>query len=230
MNLTQRIGPLPLWVWGGLAAVGVWFFFLRGKAGTGQQAQQGLTQGTDSAYGLGFAQGQQAATASAQPASATATGSTITVGNSNGAGVPVWSYNVAQQGVIGRVPDNTTLPLVSAAPGFHMGEPGYLVKFGGGTGWVSGSNVISTQQGQGQGQPGQGGPARKHGIGSRSSNMWHDSHPLIGAPVKYPHYVRAVGGPRAHAHEIHRVARQAGVHPARIAMLNPVPTGMIRVA
>ena len=60
--------------------------------------------------------------------------------------------------------------------------------------------------------------------------MWHESHPLVGAPVPYGHFVRAVGGAANHRREIHRVASQAGVHPARVAMLNPHPTGMIRVA
>ena len=76
---------------------------------------------------------------------------------------------------------------------------------------------------------GVGGPVRRS-IGSRSSNLWSDAHPLIGAPVPIAHWTRAVGGGSNHMNEVWRVSSQAGVHPARILALNARPAGLIRVA
>jgi len=93
-------------------------------------------------------------------------------------------------------------------------------------GWIFAGDVIG-------GVGGVGGPrtARKHAMGSRAAApIWSDAHPLVGGPVRYPHYVQAVGGPANHGREVARVARQAGVHPARVAMLNPTWTGRIRIA
>lgn len=74
---------------------------------------------------------------------------------------------------------------------------------------------------------GMGGPA----IGSRGSHLWHTGgHPLHKEQPIFPHYVRARGGAKLHHAEIHRVARQTGVHPARLMALNPRYTGVIRVA
>lgn len=72
-----------------------------------------------------------------------------------------------------------------------------------------------------------GGPAS---VGSRSATLMHYAHPLLTRRVVYSHFVRAVGGPAAHKAEVHRVAGQAGVHPARLEALNPVYTGKIRIA
>jgi hypothetical protein len=80
---------------------------------------------------------------------------------------------------------------------------------------------------QGQGGAGVGGPAS---IGSRSATLWSAHHPTLSAPHRYPHFVRSIGGAPNHTREIARVAEQAGVHPARLLMLNPEPTGYIRVA
>ena len=225
--LTRRIGPLPGWAWGGLVAVGVWWFFIRGKgtASTTGTGTASATPGPDATYGLGFAQGQQAATASAQPATAQPAGPKLTLGNPpDQRGIPVWSLDKSNQGVVGYVQPGQ-IPYVAPTVGFN-GEQGYSVPWGSGTGWVSGQYVTGIG-----GAGGIGGPARKHSIGARSrAPEWHDAHPLIGQNVRYAHYVRAVGGPGNHAREVGRVARQAGVHPARVAMLNPEYTGRIRVA
>lgn len=79
------------------------------------------------------------------------------------------------------------------------------------------------------GGPGLGGPKS---IGSRSKSMWHNggAHPGLRRDPAFPQYVRAVGGPRGHVAEVHRVAAAAGVHPARLLALNPFHTGRIRIA
>lgn len=74
---------------------------------------------------------------------------------------------------------------------------------------------------------GVGGPVS---VGSRSASLMHGAHPLLKRRVVYTHFVRAVGGPGAHEGEIHRVAKAAGIHPARLQALNPTYTGRIRIA
>lgn len=67
-------------------------------------------------------------------------------------------------------------------------------------------------------------------IGSRSAVLMTPFHPDLGRTVRYPQLVLAAGGPAAHRSELHRVAAQAGVHPARLIALNPHYRGLIRVA
>ena len=67
-------------------------------------------------------------------------------------------------------------------------------------------------------------------VGSRSATLFAGHHPLARVAHRYPHFVRAVGGAPNHTREVHRVAQQSGVHPARLMMLNPEPTGWLRVA
>jgi len=240
--LTRRIGPLPGWAWGGILAAGVWWFFLRGKTGsTSPTTGAATTPGPDATYGLGFAQGQQAVQASL-PQQATAAVQNFMLqlrGNVNPetgqafpgstpVNIPLFADTQASR-QIGTMPISSSVS-ASGAPvqGTYNGRqveyypvPGP----GGSTAYILAQDVAGIQQG------GIGGPTRKHAIGSRArAPEWHDSHPLIGAPVRYAHYVRAVGGPGNHRREVARVARQAGVHPARVAMLNPQYTGRIRVA
>ena len=247
--LTQRIGPLPAWVWGAGAAVAVWFFLLRGKS-AGAAAATGKQAPGD--YSLGYAQGLQAANPQgAAPGPAPApTQQTITIRertssgpfaqyDSISPGVPV--YLQPGRGQIGTAGFGSVQKLAVTSPGPGMGvlsqgnpsegpSNGFTstywgIQYGPATGWV-GANDVSNA-----GPSAVGGPARKHAGGSRQAAAhWSDAHPLIGAPVRYPHFVRAVGGPGNHQREVHRVAHQAGVHPARIQMLNPRHTGMIRVA
>ena len=78
---------------------------------------------------------------------------------------------------------------------------------------------------------GKGGPwyGRGGSIGSRSANLWWGGHPLLKQRIRYPQFVKAGGGPAQHQVEVHRVARQAGVHPAQVLAANPHFTGLIRV-
>ena len=232
--LTRRIGPLPGWAWGGLVAVAAWWFFLRGRSATSSSSSgAGTAPNSNSVYGLGYAQGLQAAGANAPPPTATpAPGRRGVVKSTDPnytGGAGIFSSPSTTGGTIAIVPQGTQLS-VTGPP--VTGQPWGGVDFwwpvdeGGRPGFISGSLFQVDQAGVG----GAGGTARKHAVGSRSAWLHHDAHPLIGANVRYAHYVRAVGGPANHRREVHRVAQQSGVHPARIAMLNPEYTGRIRVA
>jgi len=232
--LTQRIGPLPAWVWGGIAAVGVWYFLLRGKttSATSASTPNAAASGSQlaSGYGLGFAQGQQAAQASQAPASVTPAGlptlnwhfgpptSQNWVWRLTPSGQAAWQRQTGSPANFALQPSNSPPPPWLPQYSYQIAEipPGATLQ----------QYLDAAIQG-GVGGPG---TSRKHASGSRSAALWHDAHPLIGAKVLYPHYVSAVGGPANHGREVARVARQAGVHPARVLMLNPTPTGRIRIA
>lgn len=236
-TLTQKIGPLPAWAWGGLAAVGVWYFLLRGKAtgATGNAAAAGSQ--LSSGYGLGYAQGLQAAGPLATSATTGGKG-TVRAGSSNpglaqapysNSQIPLYATGADPSNPtygahrVGLVPFGTSLTVTgpSTQVPWGTGQSTLLpVNYLGSTYYVSVDDVTQTA--------GIGGARRS--IGSRSANLWHHSHPLIGARVPYQYHVRAVGGAPNHAREVHRVALQAGVHPARLMALNPTPTGYIRVA
>jgi hypothetical protein len=74
------------------------------------------------------------------------------------------------------------------------------------------------------------GGGRAHARGGRSADLMAGHHPLMRAVPLRAHWVKAVGGPSNHHAEVARVARQAGLHPARLLALNPRATGFIRVA
>lgn len=228
--LTRKIGPFPGWAWGGLVAVAAWYFLLRGKpAGTSTNAAAAGSQ-LQSGYGLGYAQGLQAAGPQTQAQQVAQTPGNllrlVTQQASPGnwpQGVPVWDSPHTGGNPVAYVPYGSAIPTTGAqvnAGGFTW----YPVTGpGGSTGWIA-SNTVAGFGGASQGIGG------AKSIGSRSANLMHHAHPLIGARVPYQFHVRAVGGAPNHAREVHRVALQSGVHPARLMALNPTPTGYIRVA
>lgn len=243
--LTRKIGPLPGWAWGGLIAGALWWFFIRGKGSTGTGTPNAAASGSQlaSGYGLGFAQGQQAAQANTTTSSSSAAGQP----NASVAGIRAGNvgnetghdyYGGSPPGTLqklGQLPFETPVqitgaPTVANVPWQNTTVPVPVYPLKGPAGqpiYMQTVDVVPGAGGLGVGGPG---TARKHAIGSRSAWLHHDAHPLIGAPVRYAHYVRAVGGPANHRREVARVAHQAGVHPARVAMLNPEYTGHIRIA
>ena len=248
----------------GVAAVGIWFFFLRQKGPAAPLGTRGAVTPTGQAttdYSLGYAQGIQAAP---QPPPAAPQGPpapTLPPGSfkAGATGQTVWSGHLYRWAVTGpnqgpevavstmklsgRVSDqigrlvyfNPNIPSDSLGDRvwfLGLTDGGFELPAWGTAPWPPPylgpvpQDALATNTGTGVGGP----AARKFHSGSRSSHEWHDAHPLVGARVLYPHYVRAVGGPARHVHEVHRVARQAGIHPARVLMLNPQHTGRIRIA
>lgn len=248
--LSGRTFGIPNVVLIGAAALGVWFLFLRGRA-TGPTSKAGTSPSGQATtdYSLGYAQGQQAATANQQASSSAQASSSsqsqcppdtpvnLADWRRSSAGFAItWEY--APSGSYGTFIRNCVAysHIESGAAVQQILSQGGKVYFFPTPGNPIPGNLGSVWQatpltGQGAGvTPGVGGPSRHRAAGSRSHFEWHDAHPMVGGRVPYPHYVAAVGGPANHVREVHRVARQAGVHPARVLMLNPEHTGRIRVA
>lgn len=240
--LTQKYGPLPGWAWAGVAAAGAWLLLprLRGAAGTTSSTTSASGPSSDSVYGLGYAQGLQAAgpAASANPvgAIASAVQSMVTL-----KGRPGYRTDASGRAIIGiwRIPGTSGGEVTELTEGTSLQSAGQPVegelysnsKFwqpvrlsDGSVGYVwAPDTIVATQSTTG----GVGGPGA---MGSRSADLMSPWHPLVTAHHSYPHFVRAVGGAPNHSREVVRVAQQAGVHPARLMMLNPDPTGWVRVA
>jgi hypothetical protein len=212
--LTRKYGPLPGWAWAGAAALGAWFLIPKltgsksGTTGTANAAASGSQ--LSSGYGLGYAQGLQAAQV-AQPAQSSVT----TSPTQSQATVPSFQQWLLT-GVTGQRQD-----LAQAIAGGRWND-------------LTGQYAKETAQLESSGAvPGTGGPISVGGPGakgSRSAFLMAGHHPLIKMPPRHEYFVRAVGGPGNHTREVARVAQQAGVHPARLMMLNPNPGGYIRVA
>lgn len=233
-------------------AVALWFFFLRGRSPSPSTSQAGAASTANpstAGYSLGYAQGLQAA--GVQQASQ---GSIPSATSSNGC-PPDTAFNLADWRLYGgtweyapggrygtwvkncvaysHIDSEGSVQQILSQGGkvYFFPTPGNPVPGNLGSVW-QGTPLTGGIPGvpAGVGGASGGAPKRKQHIGSRSAHEWQDAHPLVGERVLYPHYVRAVGGPRNHAREVRRVATQAGVHAARIQMLNPEHTGRIRVA
>jgi hypothetical protein len=214
--------------------------------GTSTSTQAGQAgSALESGYGLGYAQGQQSSQANVQPPAPPAAPTppappAAPVAKANGT---VWLHSQpsATSPVAGILAQGQTVPTTGSPvqgenfcatylPGNPCSNAWVPVTYAGAPAFAFSLDVTVQAASAPIGGPG---TSRKHAIGSRSAApQWHDSHPLIGAPVQYAHYVR-VGGAKthaAHSRNVARVASQAGVHPARIAMLNPNPTNLIRIA
>ena len=242
-------------------AFGIYWFFIRGRTGAKAPSGTSPTGQATTDYSLGYAQGIQASMPGGVTQGPSAPQIlSIRQSHADDPNAPTAQWDKTFRGVpirprpgpvgfIGLVPFGSTIqatgqpvqgdnnlgsPASPSGPTASSATPQQGVSTWWPVGYAGAIGYLSAYDVSGQGQPGVGvgGPSRKHAIGSRSANLYHDAHPLIGASVRYAHYVR-VGGPRtaaAHHANIHSVAQQAGVHPARVAMLNPVPTGLIRIA
>jgi hypothetical protein len=97
-------------------------------------------------------------------------------------------------------------------------------------------NFLPRIGGSDEGGVGGAAPRRRVSVGSRSSHAWNYFHPSMKQRVRYVHYVKSpvgVGGaaiPAAHIRSIHELARQTGIHPARLLALNPHHTGLLRIS
>lgn len=215
--LTRKAGPLPVWAWAAIVGGGAGVLYLRGKGQSATPAATGA-QATDGSSGQGiFAPSPIIVTPGNMPASISSanpppapgtTLTTVTLSGGDARGVPIWSANVQAQGVIGYAPAGTVLPMIGPAPGFHGPEPGYLVRWAGQTGWVSGTNVSSAGMGGGgtssavKTLPGAG------KVGRFSSRHAHPQFLGVGMG----------GGGRA---GLRAVSKRTGLPEARLMALNP---------
>lgn len=218
--LTQKIGPFPGWAWAGLVAVGAWYFFLRGKSGATPNAAAAGSQ-LQSGYGLGYAQGLQAAGPPAAPTTQTSGTPPALNWHFGPPTSPNWVWRLTPSGTAAWQQNTGSAPNFTLQPS-NSPPPSWLPQYSYQIAEIPPGQTLQNYLG------GVGGAAKS--IGSRSARLMHDAHPLIGARVPYQYHVRAIGGPANHAREVHRVALQSGVHPARLMALNPTPTGYIRVA
>jgi len=230
--LTRSYGPLPGWAWAGVVGAGIWLLLprLRGASGTSTSGAT-ATPGPDATYGLGYAQGLQAAGPSSSGATPIGTPTT-----------PTWQFGPGWQNLgsgrwIWRVTPTfrqqypqfgaQSFPGSSSPPEIAFpNAPQY------GWQWAAvpeGETDVAYAQ-QLNANPASAGVGGPGAMGSRSASLMSPWHPLVSAHHRYPHFVRAVGGAPNHTSEVARVAQQAGVHPARLMMLNPNPNGWVRVA
>jgi hypothetical protein len=228
--LTRSYGPLPGWAWAGVVGAGIWLLLprLRGSS-SATPGRATATPGPDATYGLGYAQGLQSAGANAPaPSRSGAAGTTAT----NSEQVPIYLRSQpGPQGVAALLAPGASVPAAGApVTGGSYTTPSGLtsnqwqpVTYSGTTLYAPAIQVRVADAIM----AGLGGAAA---LGSRSAEMMSPWHPLVTTGHRYPHFVRAVGGAPNHTREVHRVAEQAGVHPARVMMMNPHPTGWLRVA
>lgn len=234
--------------------------FMRGKSGSAPAAPTGLASsgrpGTIPGsvgyatpdYSLGYSQGMSAASAPASSATsppATSPGGTsqpttqqVVAGSNNpylqytGGQVPLYASigGVMQQ--IAGVPSGTTLT-VSTTPTTSKYGSGTQV-YGSATFFAVQTPVPGTYISAGDitySQPtGVGGGRRSNSIGSRSRSPHMSVHPDIKRQPQYQHFIQNAGGAANHHASVRRAAKAAGVHPARIHMLNPQPGHPIRIA
>lgn len=218
-TLTQKIGPFPGWAWA-LGVGGAIFLLgpkLFGSASSSGTASSGSTSGFDpQSYATGYSQGAMNFPPTAPSSPAASSGQWM-----NGplpAGNFWWRWSPGFANEYG-------LP---TTPQYGRGPTSYPAGSIGANSWAfwSGPN--------GPDQPPVGGaaPGRSASIGSRSANPHAYYHPSMKRQPQFPHFVRGgVGGAApAHAAAVHQTAHTAGLHPARLAMLNPRPHKFIRVA
>lgn len=219
--LSGKTAGIPNAILAVAGGVGIWWFFLRKQS---QSSSSSTASGVspDSAYGLGYAQGLQAAAGNVPGSPAPPTPAVPKPPKSNG------DKDTGRHPILPNVQPVSRPPSPSPAPCFPGGPTGYLC----GGPPLNGKPCPPGDYGPGEPYCTAGNPPVGGGrsVGSRSARTMTHFHPAITQRVKYAHYVRAIGGPQLHAAEIQRVATQSGVHPARLRALNPVYTGKIRVA
>lgn len=217
--LVVKYGGVPLWAWLGLAGIGGWFLIPRLTAGAPAASAPGaapveLTTGVmmvgyKPGGGGGFGSGPLAGAGFGYAPSGAPSGPAA-AGTPGGAGYDPISNNPAFDPFWGAPVPATGPGSVNAAAQAAYTAAAAL------PGGIA-ANPIGFA----------GGPSPS--IGSLRSVLMAPFHPDLKRPPRVAHVVQAVGGPAAHRANVHRVARAAGVHPARLFALNPVHTGFIHV-
>jgi hypothetical protein len=250
--LTRKIGPLPGWAWGGIAVGAFYLLSKRSTAssGTGTTGSglfgffapgqpSGTTDTTGAALVSGYQQGfSQGASYYTPPAGSGTTGTASSAGQrvtlrAQSGSEPPWAHGIpafstaqtAAQGSVSNAINQPQLPFGSQweLAGPPQGQTVPITGPGGQTLWVYTQDIT--------GYGGVGG-ARASSIGSRASDPHAYFHPSMKSQPRYTHFVQGVGGAGgvAHSAAVHQTAHQAGLHPARLAILNARPHKFIRVA
>lgn len=216
--LTQKVGPFPGFVWVGIIAVGGWLLLkARGSRGTSSGTPiyapgppgvgpQGV-QGPPGPAGVGVP--------GSSPGGSVA-GSPPIYSSAPGPGPLGELWAAAQAAILGYSPNPNTNPGITFYP---VGYAGPI------TGYSNGKPYLDPSVGA-LPQAGVGGPKS---IGSRRAQIMAAHHPDLKRSPGIPHVVQAIGGPATHFANVHRIARAAGVHPARLLTLNPHHTGLIHI-
>jgi hypothetical protein len=200
--LTQKVGPFPGYIWVGIVAVGGWFLLkARGSSG-----------GTTSSGTPIFAPGPPGAGPQGVQGPPGPAGVTPTAGSTAGVTTSL---------------DPFGNPVAFDSSGTRLTQPSPQ------------STPLAQQQGETAAQwaarvteywrthpAGVGGP---RSIGSRRAQAMSAHHPDLKRSPRIPHVVQAIGGPATHKANVHRIAAAAGVHPARLLILNPYHTGLVHI-
>lgn len=220
--LSKSYAGIPGVAWAGIIALGAWLILphLRGNSAAKPQTGVAATGQATTDYSLGYAQGLQAAGAGAnnKPGTTRKPQPLDVIYVPDGSAATIRAACAAHGG---RTYSNALHGCIVSAEWATQDFTSGIIPV------IIGPDPNATG---GAGQTGVGGPMRSKSIGSRSAVLMSPEHPAIKTRVRYAHLVRAVGGPAQHAQEVARVAAQTGVHPARLRMLNPHHTGLIRVA
>lgn len=134
---------IPVWMLGLAGAaflIGVVIIFRqRGSSG----ASTGVTGG-QLGYGVPTPVPFSTASTPNTTPSQQAAGTIILKGdqNTDSRGIPVWSYDINHQGIIGFEPPAEPIPYVRRAVGF-MGDPGWIIKYGPDDAFIQGQYVVS---------------------------------------------------------------------------------------
>lgn len=217
--LRQKYGPLPGYVWaGGVVLLGLFVVpHLRGLFGSASAPAGTSGPGPAVSDGSATPMSSSGPGDSTQPPPAPAP--TPTPSAPPPAPQPAYRTYVVQHGdtlwgIAARFLGNgARWPEIYKISHLRSGDPNLIYP----------GETVNIPMGGGSGM---GGPKS---VGSRSAvTMWH-GHPLLKSPMRSTQLLRAVGGPAAHTQNVHRVAAQAGVHPARVLALNPFHTGTIRL-
>jgi hypothetical protein len=207
-TLAVKYAGFPLWAWLGLAGISAWLILPRfASAQSSAPLSSTPVDLTTGVMMVGYTPGGAGYFGSSGLAGAAAAGPAAAAAQ---AAAPA-SYNTAS----------------SAAP---YTQPGTYDPFWGpGTSPTAVNDAAQAVLAGANGQPVgfAGGPSPS--IGSLRTTLMSPFHPDLKRQPKVAHVVQAVGGPAAHRANVHRIARAAGVHPARLLALNPVHTGLIHV-
>lgn len=142
-NQSKTLFGIPVWmlaVAGAAFLIGVFIIFRQ----RGSTSSSGGVTGGQLGYGVPTPVPFSTASTPNTTPSQQAAGTIILKGdqNTDSRGVPVWSYDINHQGIIGFEPVEQPIPYTKRAVGF-MGDPGWIVQYGPDQGFIQGQYVIS---------------------------------------------------------------------------------------